>query len=309
MSRVGTLAQSNQILSYIQQSKSKADSLETEITTGLNSTDFSGIAPQSAQLVNLTDQSSKQQGYIDTINTVSTRLQVMALSVNSIETLATQFVGNLPANAYNTKGETIQQQAQQVLNQVAGYLNTQDGSNYVFAGNKNTTPPVNLAGLPNPGSLTTNSASAPPNGYYQGDNGVAQATVDNNVTLTYGVDANNPAFEQFIRVLNFLANAPAFNQANPTDAANVGLATQMLNQSVTQLQSLQGTVALQQGQLSNQLTNHQNAQSLAKESISNIQQVDPATAITQLDTLQTQLQASYQTVGILQQLSLVNYIK
>ena len=309
MSRVGTLAESNQILSYIQQSKSTADTLEQEIATGFKSTDFSGIASQSAQLVNLTDQSSKQQGYIDTINTVSTTLQVMGLSINSIETLATQFVGNLPADAYNTKGETIQQQAQQVLNQVAGYLNTQDGSNYVFAGNKNTTPPVNIAGLPNPGSLTTNSASAPPNGYYQGDNGVAQATVDNNVTMTYGVDANNPAFEQFIRVLNFLANSPPFNQANPTDAANVSLATQMLNQTVTQLQTLQGTVALQQGQLSNQLTSHQNAQSLAKESISNIQQVDPATAITQLDTLQTQLQASYQTVGILQQLSLVNYIK
>lgn len=309
MSRVGTLAENNQILSYIQQSKSTADQLETEITTGLNSTEFSGIAPQAAQLVNLTDQSSKQQGYIDTINTVSTRLQVMALSINSIETLATQFVGNLPANAYNTKGETIQEQAQQVLNQVAGYLNTQDGSNYVFAGNKNTIPPVNTGGLPNPGNLNANSAGAPPNGYYQGDNGVAQATVDNNVTLTYGVDANNPAFEQFIRVLNFLANAPAFNQANPADVANVSQATQMLNQSVTQLQALQGTVALQQGQLANQLTNHQSAQSLAKESISNIQQVDPATAITQLDTLQTQLQASYQTVSILQQLSLVNYIK
>jgi len=66
---------------------------------------------------------------------------------------------------------------------------------------------------------------------------------------------------------------------------------------------------LQQGQLANQLTNHQSALSLAKGTISTIQQVDPATAITQLDTLQTQLQASYQTIGILQQLSLVNYIK
>jgi flagellar hook-associated protein 3 FlgL len=309
MARVGTLSENNQILSYLQQNKAKADNLEQQITTGLNSTDFSGIAPQAAQLVSLNDQLSKQQGYVDTINTVSTRLQVMGLSVNSIEGLATQFVGNLPADAYSTKGETIQEQAQQVLAQVAGYLNTQDGSNYVFAGNKNTIPPVSLAGLPNPGSLNTTSAGAPPSGYYQGDNGVAQATVDNNVTLTYGVDANNPAFEQFIRVLNFLANAPPFDQNNATDVANVNQATEMLNQTVTQLQTLQGTVALQQGQLTNQLTTHQNSMSLAKGSISNITQVDPATAITQLDTLQTQLQASYQTIGILQQLSLVNYIK
>ena len=309
MTRVGTLAENNQILQYLQQNKSTAESLQLQITTGLKSTNFSGIAPQSAQLVNLSDQQAKQQGYIDTINTVSTRLQVMGLSISSIETLATQFVGNLPTDAYNTEGETIQEQAKQVLGQVAGYLNTQDGANYVFSGNNTSSPPVDTDGLPNPGSLTTASDGAQPNGYYEGDDGIAQATVDNNVTLSYGVNANNPAFEQFIRVLNFLANAPAFDQSNPTDVANVNTATEMLNQVVTQLQTLQGTNALQQGQLSNQLDNHKSALALAQGSIADIAKVDPATAITQLDTLQTQLQASYQIIGILQQLSLVNYMK
>ncbi|MGH7032223.1 MAG: flagellin [Stellaceae bacterium] len=309
MTRVGTLAENNQILGYLQQSKSTADSLQLQITTGLKSTNFSGIAPQASQLVNLTDQQTKQQNYIDTINTVSTRLQVMGLSIGSIETLATQFVGNLPTAAYNTQGETIQEQAKQVLSQVAGYLNTQDGSNYVFSGNNTSAAPVDTDGLPNPGSLTTSSGGAPPHGYYQGDDGIATATVDNNVTLSYGLDANAPAFEQFIRVLNFLANAPAFDQGNSTDVANVNTATQMLNQVVTELQTLQGTNALQQGQLSNQLDNHQSALALAQGSIADISKVDSATAITQLDTLQTQLQASYQIIGILQQLSLVNYMK
>jgi len=309
MTRVGTLAENTQILGYLQQSKKMADTLDQQIATGLKSQDFAGIAPQAAQLVSLQDQQSKQQSYIDTNNTVSTRLAVMALSINGIVNLATNFVGNLPANAYNTQGETIQEQAKQVLQQVAGYLNTQDGSDYVFSGNKTSNVPVDPGGLPVPGNLTTNVGVAPPAGYYAGDNGIAQATIDNNVVLTYGVDANNPAFEQFIRVLNFLANAPAFTQGNPTDEANVSTATQMLNQTVTQLQTLQGNVALQQGEVANQLTSHQSAQTLAKGSISDITQVDAATAITELDTLQTQLQASYQTIGILQQLSLVNYIK
>jgi flagellar hook-associated protein 3 FlgL len=309
MTRVGTLAENNQILGYLQQNKNLADQLDQEIATGLKAQDFSGIAPQAAQLVTLQDQQSRQQSYIDTINTVSTRLNVMGLSINGIINLATQFVGNMPADAYNTQGETIQEQAQMVLQQVAGYLNTQDGSDYVFSGNKTSTVPVNTSGLPNPGSLTTNAASAPPNGYYQGDNGIGTATVDNGVVMSYGIDASNPAFEQFIRVLNFLANSPAFVQGNATDTANVNTATQMLNQSVTQLQTVEGTVALQQGQLSNQLSSHQSALTLAEGSIADISKVDSATAITQLDTLQTQLQASYQTVSILQQLSLVNYLK
>jgi flagellar hook-associated protein 3 FlgL len=309
MTRVGTLAENNQILQYLSQNKNTADQLDQQIATGLKSQDFAGIAPQAAQLVNLQDQQSRQQGYVDTVNTVTTRLNVMGLSIGAIENLATQFVGNLPADAYNTKGETIQEQAQNVLQQVAGYLNTQEGSNYVFSGNKTSTPPVNTSGLPNPGDLTTNVAVAPPSGYYQGDNGIAQATVDNNVTMTYGIDASDPSFEQFVRVLNFLATAPPFDQNNPTDVANVTQATKMLNQSVVQLQTLQGTVALQQGELSNQLTSHQNALTLAKSTTANVTQVDSAAAITQLTTLQTQLQASYQTISILQQLSLVNYVK
>lgn len=308
MTRVGTLSENNQILQYLQQNKNTADTLDQQIATGLKSQNFSGIASDAAHVISLQDQQAKQQGYVDTINTVSTRLDVMGLSIGSIETLATQFVGNLPADAYNTKGETIQEQAKNVLAQVQGYLNTQEGSNYVFAGNKTSTPPVNTGGLPNPGNLATNIGVAPPAGYYQGDNGIAQATVDNGVVMTYGIDASNPAFEQFMRVLNFLATSPPFDQANPADVANVSKATQMLNQSVVQLQTLQGTVALQQGQLSSQLSAHQNALTLAQSTLASIEKVDPATAITQLDTLQTQLQASYQTIGILQKLSLVNYI-
>lgn len=308
MTRVGTLSENNQILQYLQQNKNTADMLDQQIATGLKSQFFSGVAPETAHIISLQDQQSKQQGYIDTINTISTRLDVMGLSIGSIEQLATQFVGNLPADAYNTKGETIQEQAKNVLAQVAGYLNTQEGSNYVFSGNKTSTPPVNSGGLPNPGNLTTNIAVAPPAGYYQGDNGIAQATVDNGVIMTYGISASNPAFEQFTRVLNFLATSPPFDQANPVDVANVTKATQMLNQTVVQLQTLQGSVSLQQGQLASQLSAHQNSLTLAQSTLASIEKVDPATAITQLNTLQTQLQASYQTIGILQKLSLVSYI-
>jgi flagellar hook-associated protein 3 FlgL len=223
--------------------------------------------------------------------------------------LATQFVGNLPAEAYNTQGETIQEQAKAVLNQVGGYLNIQTGSGYVFSGSKTTTPPFNLNGLPDPGTLTTSVGVAPPNGYYEGDAVVAKATIDNNVTLSYGITAANPSIEQFVRVLNYLANAPPFNPASSTDVANVTQATAQLNQSVQQLQTLEGTVSLQQGQLSSTLTTQQNALAIAKGNISNIESVDPATAITQLDTLQTQLEASYQAVSMISQLSLVNYLK
>jgi len=176
----------------------------------------------------------------------------------------------------------------------------------VFSGNQTATPTFNPAGLPSPGDLTTNVAAD----YYGGDNGVAQATVDTNVTMKYGVTGNNPAFEQVIRVLNYYANhAAPLSQSNPTDVANAQQGQQMMATAAQQVQQLVASDGEQQADLTQLGTAHQNAMTLATTSLNGIQQVDSATAITQLNTLQTQLQASYQTINILQSLSLANYLK
>ncbi len=152
-------------------------------------------------------------------------------------------------------------------------------------------------------------SGAPPAGYYQGNDTVAQAQVDTNLTVPYGITADNPAFEQAVRALNFIANAPAFDQSNPADVANVSQAETLLNNSATQLQQLTSQIGLNQSELNTSLTAHQQSLTLAQSNISNIEQVDPATVITKLDALQTQLEASYQTVNILQNLSLASYLK
>jgi flagellar hook-associated protein 3 FlgL len=75
------------------------------------------------------------------------------------------------------------------------------------------------------------------------------------------------------------------------------------------VQQLVATAGEQQANLAQLKTAHKNAITLANTSLNNIEQVDSATAITQLNTLQTQLQASYQTINVLQSLSLANYLK
>jgi flagellar hook-associated protein 3 FlgL len=306
MSNVSNIEQQNQMLQYLDQLRSNAATLQAQISTGEKSTNFAGLAPQAAQVVDLNATQSLQQGYIGTIGTVSTRLQTMSLAMQNISTLATSFQNTLANDAFSPSGASVQQTAQQLLVELGSYMNTQDGSRYVFSGNQTATPTFNPAGLPNPGNLATNVAAD----YYGGDNGIAQATVDNNVNVQYGVTGNNPAFEQIVRVLNFFAtDAAPLSQTNPADVANVQQGQQMLAQAAQSVQQLVATNGEQQADLSQLKTAHQNAITLASTSLNGIQQVDSATAITQLNTLQTQLQASYQTINILQSLSLSNYLK
>lgn len=305
---ISSLAQTQLVIQNLQSLQTQGQTLEQEISTGLKSQSFSGIAPQAAQLVDLTAQQSQTQGYVNTSNAVNTQLQTMSLATSTITTLVQQFNSQIATNAYNTDGATIQTQAQALLAQVGNYLNTQDGEGYVFSGSATNTAPYDPSGLPNPGSLATSVSGAPPAGYYAGNDTAQQAQIDSNLNLQYGVTGDNPAFEQVIRVLNFLTNSPPLNQGNPTDVANVNTAQQLLNTATTQLQQLTSTMGLQQAEITNVQQAQQSSITLAQTTIGNIVNIDPATVITQLDALQTQIEASYQSVNILQNLSLANYM-
>jgi flagellar hook-associated protein 3 FlgL len=306
MNRVSNIEQQNQMLQYLQQLQSQGSTLEDQIASGQKSQTYAGIAPQAAQVISLQATQSLQQGYMNTIDTVNTRLQTMSLAMQNIATIATSFQNTLSNSAFSPNGASVQQTAQQLLVELGSYMNTQDGSRYVLSGNKTGTPTFDSAALPSPGDLTTNVAAD----YYGGDAGVAQATVDHNVNLQYGVTGDNPAFEQIVRVLNFFANnATPLSQSNPADVTNVNQAQQMLANAGLAVQQLVATTGEQQADLGQLKTTHQNAMTLASTSLNNIEQVDSATAITQLNTLQTQLQASYQTINALQSMSLANYLK
>lgn len=306
---VSTLAQTQQVIQNLAQLQSQGNTLEQQITTGLTSQTYAGIAPQAAQLVDLTEAQSQQQGFITTINTVNTQLSTMSLATSTMASLLQQFGGQLQTNAYNTTGATIQSQAQSLLANIGDYLNTADGEGYVFSGSASTTAPYDASGLPNPGDLTTAVNGAPPSGYYAGNSDISSAQVDNNLNVQYGVTAANPAFEQAIRALNFIANSGSFDQNNATDVANVNQAEQLITTATTGINQINAQIGMQQSELNNSLQAHQQSLTLAQSNISNIENVNPATAITQLDTLQTQMEASYQTVNILQNLTLANYLK
>jgi flagellar hook-associated protein 3 FlgL len=303
--QVTNIQQQTLMLQYLQQLQNQSTTLETQISTGEKSQTYAGLTTQASQAVNLTATESQQQSYMNTIQTVTNTLQIQSLAMQNIASIATSFQNTLETSAFSTSGASIQETAQQLLTELGSYMNTQNGSSYIFSGNQTSTPTFDPTNLPNPGDLTTNVASD----YYGGDNGIASATVDNNVTMQYGVTGNNSAFEQIVRVLNYFANdSTPLSQSNSTDVANVNQAQQMLGNAAQAVQQLVATNGEEQGDLTQLNTSHQNALSLAQTSLNGIEQVDSATAITQLNTLQTQLEASYQTINVLHSLSLANYL-
>lgn len=311
MTRVATAAENNLTLYYMQLNQSAESNLNAEISTGDTAQTYSQIAPQAAQLEQYRTEVSQQQGFINTINTVSTSMQTMAQSLQQILSQVQGFESTLANDAYNQAQPTIQAQAQTLLTQVAGYLNTQGVSGYLFGGTNTSTPPVDLTNLPQGAAATlTTAVGGPPssNGYYTGGANIPPVQIDTQVSVNYGVTADNPAFEQIIRVLNFIAQNGPFNSTSAADQADVTQAGQMLTNATQSLTGIAGNLALQQAQINTAETVHQSTVNIAQNGISNIVTANQATAITQLQDLETQMEASYTATSQIQKLSLVNYL-
>jgi flagellar hook-associated protein 3 FlgL len=312
MTRIATAAENALVLYYMQQNQSAANDLGTEISTGLTAQTYSQIAPQATQLVDFRTETAHQQGFMDTIDTVSTRLQTMDLSLEQIQKAVTSFRELLPNGAFDNTQPDVASQAKQLMLQVAGFLNVQDGTRYLFGGTDANTPPVDLSALPVGVAATlTAPVNGPPasNGYYAGGVAIPPVQIDTQVSLDYGITASDAStFEPVMRVLNFLAQNGPFNSNNPIDQANVSQAGHMLDQAMVALTNMTGKLSLQEAQLNNERTVHQSTLNIAQNGVSNIVSVDQATAITKLQTLETQIQASFSATSQISKLSLVNFM-
>jgi flagellar hook-associated protein 3 FlgL len=136
------------------------------------------------------------------------------------------------------------------------------------------------------------------------------AVIDSGFTVSYGISSNDPSFQRLINGLRYINAAVTAGKGgdNATYQADMQQASSMLGTSLTGIQTLHTNVAGNQNTLTQQ-TKTQNADITSlSDQISNIQQVDLTKVGTEINLLQTQLQASYSATASLEQLSLVKYL-
>ncbi|TAD91909.1 MAG: hypothetical protein EAZ99_00845 [Alphaproteobacteria bacterium] len=121
--------------------------------------------------------------------------------------------------------------------------------------------------------------------------------------VAIGVRADEPAFEQLVRVLRY-----ARDQGVPLSTADLSAALTLIDQSITGLDTLRSNVAFDQLQLKDARKFHQTTISLAKNTEDQILTADPAETVAKLQSLQTTIEASYAAISQIRNLSLVNYL-
>src|SRR5262249_17040387 len=157
--------------------------------------------------------------YIDAATLADSKVQVMYSAVGSMTDILTQLRSQLSAASTGSSTETnsVISSAQQMLQEMGSLMNTQYDGQYVFArGNPDNEPGDLTSFASGTGSTTTADTS-----YYKGDSEISSVRVAAGETVSYGVTADNSAFEEVMRVLKFVANSTSLSSSDISSALDL----------------------------------------------------------------------------------------
>ncbi|MGV7216144.1 flagellin [Bradyrhizobium sp. UFLA05-112] len=299
--RVATFAQSSTMIADALRVQAVMANEQIQESSGVISTDFGGYGSTAQHVVNLQVSVTRAQSYIDAATLADSKVQVMYSAVGSMADIITQLRSQLSAasTGSSTESDSVISSAQQMLGEMGSLLNTQYDGQYVFAGGKTETAPVDLTSFATgTGSTTTADTS-----YYVGDSEIASVRVATDQSVSYGVTADNSAFEEVMRVLKFVANSSSLSSSEITSALD--LASAALDDTA----AVQAKLSSAASSIETASARQSDYKSYAETLGSDLTSVDVAAITAQLSTYQSQLTASYSALAKILGMNLASYLK
>jgi flagellar hook-associated protein 3 FlgL len=297
--RVATFATSHTLMAAALKVQAKEAEKTLQQASGQISGDFGGLGATSGKVLTLETAVSRSKAYADAATTADERVQQMYTAVGSMVDIVSSIKASIISFAETSSTtDALQATAQESLEQFTALLNTQYQGRYLFSGSAVDTKPVDLDAL----TTTPTTPSTADTTYYQGDDSIASVKVSADRTVSYGVTADNTAFEKVIRALQLVANS-----GDDSDARDE--ASDLLDTALDELTAVQSGLSLNASTLEDVVSQHEAFQDYTSGVESDLSEVDIAQVAADLSAYQSQLEAAYSAIGTVQSLSLTSFLK
>jgi flagellar hook-associated protein 3 FlgL len=332
---ISFLGQSNAQISRLGDLNSTLADLERQLTTTKKYDTLSGLGTDAQKVQGYRISKDTVSGYLTNIDTTITRINAQSAALTSAADEGRQLIQTLTLQGQDGTQDvgTINQLAQQALSFVTDLANQKLDGRYIFAGSDATSQPytdsnaldvsfqTQITDWQN-GTITTDQLLANVGNFDESDLGLnpalsasgnVTAHIDDNTDIDYTVKADTGGFEDIIKALGFAANItkPGATDA-PTGADLDAVVKQILTMTqdaVAKLDSSNAALGAKLGLIQNVQSSHTQDVNTLTTLISGKEDADTTEVVAKIQSLQTQLQASYQVTSIVSQLSLINYIK
>jgi flagellar hook-associated protein 3 FlgL len=305
---VSTSAQSMLLISQLNQDNTALNQTQQQVSSGLVSTTYGGYGDQTAALESAQAAVDRTNSYQAATQLALNQANLQDTQLTQLSSLASQLQQDITTAVANNTGSTLMASASSIYDQVTQILNSQDSNgNYIYGGDQNNTPPVTTTSLSDLASLSSVS-QAFTSGTVKGS-----VQVGDGQTVQVGLLASNIG----TGILQTLSDIANFNTGSSGNFGSTltGAQSTFLSNEIPVSQSASETVTnaeAQNGdtyqQLQGALTQQQAMSTLYTGFVSNIQNVNMASAISSLNLDQTALQAATEVTAQLGQISLLNYL-
>jgi len=307
--RVATNAQTQYLLSQIMQANKSLDQSQAQVSSGKVATDYAGIGDKTAALEAARAAAARASAYQSNTQLALTQTDLQDTQLTTLSGLAAQLQKAIQTAAGNSDGTSLVDTANSIFQQASAILNSTDANgNYIYSGQKTNVAPFSAADL---GTMSTNGNVSD---YFTNGDIKKTVLVGDGQTQQIGVLASDIG-EKLMQALKDIyvadGNGNGDLSGQLTSAQVDDLTNTALPDAVNATTSLNAATAANgdaYNSLNDAMTQQQSVSNLYQGFVSDIEDVDMATALTNLNSNQVALQAALSVASRLGQLSLLNYL-
>jgi flagellar hook-associated protein 3 FlgL len=316
VTRIASFAHSKVLLAQLMRVQVQASQSEIRASTGRKAEEYQGYGADASRLVAAKSYLENTQQGIDTATQLKTTVDAQQVSLDRVRSLVQRMTKAIQDGVSGGTSTGIMGTLDAGLSGIVAALNTSQNGMHLFGGTRSNAAPVVSAAATPAGLLGLSSAIA---AFDQGGRRLT-ATIAGSGSVTYGQTALNVGRT----TLEVLRNIYQYNAGTFTGAGGPGTAlngpltpaqTDFLTGQMAQLlqadtalvdYSVQGGIV--QNRLSDVISRLGAQKTMAAKIVSDIQDIDVATAATKLNEDRSAVEVATKVLGSVNKSSLLDYI-
>ncbi len=299
--RVGTYALHQRTLGDASKVMADLADAQGQLSSGLKTRSYEGIASQTEQLLSLESKLSRADIYQSSNSLALTRINSTSAALDQVIDTATSIKNLIVQRRNGVTGVNLAfgQQLRSYWQALTSQLNSNLEGRYLFSGSSTDTPAVDDTTFP---TLVTPGVAD--DGYYRGSKSDIALQADDNTSLTYNVRADDEGFQ---KIFAGLAMANSGDAAKSDD--QLAQAFDFVSQGLTDIIATQATVNANKVTVEQINQRQQSLQVYWKGVKESIVNADMVGISTQVAINQGILQASFQAFAKINSLRLSDFLR
>ncbi len=334
ISKVSFLGTTQANIARLKDMNATLTDLQRQISSTKKYDTLAGFGVEATSVQRNRSDLGRVQSYLDNISGLTSRVTQMNTAMTSTREAVTQLIDGITTAVRDSSADipSLKVIAKNALDFVQDLANLKIDGRYLFAGSDTSNAPFSSENTLNAnfqqqvsdwlsGTNTTAQLNANVAAFTTGDLGLnpglsasGQVTmrIDETTEIDYTVRADVDGFQEIIQALGFMANmqAPASGDI-PTSQDLDAVVQNILGIARAGVEKLDAAATRLGGNFNLlnavQATHEKDAATL-QGLVGKAENADTTDVVTQIQALQTQLQASYEVTSIVNKLSLVNFL-